>query len=68
MNKDKKRALECAGRLAALVRLLTGGRDFTTGKDISPASLSQAAELVGNLRKAVDDYDDAMITWSRGSK
>ena len=55
---DKK--LELIGKIVTECRYLCGGRDLN-GFPYSPASLMDAAKIIGRLRVLIDRYDDATV-------
>ncbi|SEI63597.1 hypothetical protein SAMN04244572_03214 [Azotobacter beijerinckii] len=57
--------LRLAGIVAQHARVIVGGRDFTTGAQVSPCGIYSLASNAERLRDALDEYDAAVIEAAR---
>ena len=61
--ESTQRLLNKAGRIADLALSLVGGRGLNC--EIPPAHPDQFSDIAKELRRAVESYNDTIITYSR---
>ena len=67
-DEDTSRVLELAGALADAAFAVCGGRGIWTGEKREAVSLTQASEAVLHLRKAMENYNAAIIDLAMKAK